>query len=375
MLNPPVGSTEFTWTPDIRSETALVFTMVDSKGRMGGTTQVYTVGVNPAGDSSCLVGHIPQTLQVHPTETTTGATETNTASASTTQSPTSSPTSGASGSSGVSGGAIAGAIIGTLLAIAVAASLLWFFWWRRRGSTSAYGGTGALPYRSRKRDNLDLMPETSEGAASAINPYPFYGVASTTPGGAPSSSNLLQENDQLDGQSYVMADAHTQPSASRPESGAPSGSSMLDRTISSPTRRKAAMAGLTTFKQPRFILHTDAEDENVPPHEDEVVELPPQYTERRMDGRPSTIAEETSSGYSMPGPSSSASTPSRAGGPLPATSTPPSLLPSIQAGVPLGEGMSASVLDGEDVSASNLLQQPIQPTPTPSPTYGKSFLP
>lgn len=52
-------------------------------------------------------------------------------------------------------------------------------------------------------------------------------------------------------------------------------------SMSSSGRRKAAIAGMTSY-QPvtRFIVHSDAED-LFPEDEAEVVELPPQYSERR----------------------------------------------------------------------------------------------
>ncbi|KAF9040546.1 hypothetical protein BJ165DRAFT_1490722 [Panaeolus papilionaceus] len=52
-------------------------------------------------------------------------------------------------------------------------------------------------------------------------------------------------------------------------------------SASTAAARKAAMAGPSTYVPSRFIIHTDADDELPPPNEDGVVELPPQYTERR----------------------------------------------------------------------------------------------
>ncbi|KAF5355845.1 hypothetical protein D9756_004124 [Leucocoprinus leucothites] len=50
-------------------------------------------------------------------------------------------------------------------------------------------------------------------------------------------------------------------------------------------QRKAAMAGASLYKSPsRIVVHTDAEDVLPPPNADGVVELPPQYTERRGGG-------------------------------------------------------------------------------------------
>lgn len=58
--------------------------------------------------------------------------------------------------------------------------------------------------------------------------------------------------------------------------------SMASTTLTA-AQRKAAMAGESNYKPPsRFILHTDIEDDLPPPNDDGVVELPPQYTERRM---------------------------------------------------------------------------------------------
>lgn len=56
------------------------------------------------------------------------------------------------------------------------------------------------------------------------------------------------------------------------------GDSSSSRDSMTPSQRKAAMA--VRYNPPtRFILHTDVEDA-VPPNEDGVVELPPQYSER-----------------------------------------------------------------------------------------------
>ncbi|KAF8168177.1 hypothetical protein B0H34DRAFT_49886 [Crassisporium funariophilum] len=51
-------------------------------------------------------------------------------------------------------------------------------------------------------------------------------------------------------------------------------------TGTSAAQRKAAMAGNTSYKPSRFVMHTDADDDLPPPNEDGVVELPPQYSER-----------------------------------------------------------------------------------------------
>lgn len=71
-----------------------------------------------------------------------------------------------------------------------------------------------------------------------------------------------------------------------------SGSTSAETTTTS-AQRKAAMAGVNAYKPTRFILHTDVEDDLPPANEDEIVELPPQYSERR--GPSSRPAESPSS--------------------------------------------------------------------------------
>jgi hypothetical protein len=41
------------------------------------------------------------------------------------------------------------------------------------------------------------------------------------------------------------------------------------------------MAGVSAYRPSRFILHTDVE-EAFPTEEEDIVELPPQYTDRRQ---------------------------------------------------------------------------------------------
>jgi len=51
--------------------------------------------------------------------------------------------------------------------------------------------------------------------------------------------------------------------------------------LSQAGRQKAAMAGVSAYRPSRFILHTDVE-EALPNDEMDIVELPPQYTDRRQ---------------------------------------------------------------------------------------------
>ncbi|KAF9481016.1 hypothetical protein BDN70DRAFT_931251 [Pholiota conissans] len=66
-----------------------------------------------------------------------------------------------------------------------------------------------------------------------------------------------------------------------PTTGQTSSNRQSTSTSTSAAQRKAAAAGVTPYKPSRFIVHTDVEDVLPPTAEEEVIELPPQYTERR----------------------------------------------------------------------------------------------
>jgi hypothetical protein len=72
------------------------------------------------------------------------------------------------------------------------------------------------------------------------------------------------------------------------------------RDSMSTAQRKAAMArGAAEYKPPRFVVHTDVEDGLPPPNEDGVVELPPQYSERRVPMDP--LPPSAGAGHHQPG--------------------------------------------------------------------------
>ena len=79
----------------------------------------------------------------------------------------------------------------------------------------------------------------------------------------------------------ALALANAQPERFSMQSSQPSAPSEVQ---SSAQQRKAAMAGVSTYTPSRFIVHTDVEDALPPPNEAGIVELPPQYSERRGPG-------------------------------------------------------------------------------------------
>ncbi|KAF7796407.1 hypothetical protein EIP86_007584, partial [Pleurotus ostreatoroseus] len=314
ILNPPKKSTEFDWLADIAGGTQLIFIMTDSKGRQGGSGPIASATITD--DSSCLDANSPASVSNFPSETvsaTSGASTSSSSGAASSAVPESSSNTGA----------IVGGVIGGLFAAFSIGVLAVFFWRRRktgrRGGRGGRGGNGgfALPFggsRERRLESVDLDAPTASTdghpTAHVIQPYPYMQadtLAATAADGAvsyamtPSAQNLLMQGRGQDArydasrfsalhdpdpfsptaQSTLRQSQHTHQLSS--ESGGMSTvvGSAGDRrsSVSSTARRKAAMAGMPSYKPTRYILHTDLEETQEEPGD--VIELPPQYSERR----------------------------------------------------------------------------------------------
>ncbi|EED82753.1 predicted protein [Postia placenta Mad-698-R] len=290
VLNPPTGPPDFEWIANIKASTSMLFLMVDSKGRQGGSTPIDQVGVT--NDATCLTGSYPSSLAVHPSATFTSSS----ASATSTSTP-----SGSSSKSSVSGGAIAGGVIGGIVGLAAIALLAYYFLRRNRRTRGRFYDDGVYQaYRAgrSKKQNVDLVHETSEDAPPAIvQPYPLFNPSEFGDGsdlGAVSSvSNLIQPGSHPGYMPYThsthsrqMSDGTSAFPESMPGLRDSFSSSSNAQSISSGARRKAAMAGMPAYQPPaRFILHTDAED---------VIELPPQYSAFRAPSATAQSADEAS---------------------------------------------------------------------------------
>ncbi|KAF8078693.1 hypothetical protein FPV67DRAFT_1604133 [Lyophyllum atratum] len=339
ILQPPMGSTSFSWTANVAAGTSLLFTMVDAVGRNGGTSDVKTVGITD--DMTCLNNASPSSTATGSTSTS-NPTSTKTPSPSDTSSP--SPTSTSEPENKTSIAAIAGTVIGALIFLAVTITLGLFCLRKRRDSNSR-----------RSRTELDLTYDPTH--APSNYPYPSAAAAAASasplplmPGGAayeynpfvdsPQPQQPYQQSDygsasQYQPSQYQSPSQYQAPSQYQPSSQsqyAPShypqrsfgsdadpfnpytashgpppaaiqpfdlhnSDQSSSRDSMTTTQRKAALAGVSTYTPSRFIVHTDVEDELPPPNQDGVVELPPQYSERR--GRPATSAP-TSSSYGSP---------------------------------------------------------------------------
>lgn len=56
---------------------------------------------------------------------------------------------------------------------------------------------------------------------------------------------------------------------------------LMSRDSTLTSQRKAGLTGATAYKPSGFVVHIDADDDLPQPNDDGVVELPPQYSERR----------------------------------------------------------------------------------------------
>ncbi|GJE87649.1 SKG6 domain-containing protein [Phanerochaete sordida] len=308
VLDPPTGPTTYEWIADLAGGSNVMWIMSDSQGRKGGSSDVKLVGISD--DTTCLNANSPTSLSVMPSAT--ASLSASSAGASSSAAP--GDASGGSSKTSSDTGAIVGGVFAGLFAIATIIAVTLFFLRRRKNRSTSYYDENYKPRRGGRLESVDLdAPVAMEDghAASVISPYPYAGsVASLSQaGGRASTHNMAASSHQLlpmgasassqhDRQTEYdtnLTNPYSAPSESAYSRHRPSGSelggmSTADRSstyqgaetasMTSSARRKAAMAGETTYRPTRFIVHQDLE-EAVPEDEGEVVELPPQYSERR----------------------------------------------------------------------------------------------
>ncbi|KIY64208.1 hypothetical protein CYLTODRAFT_381161 [Cylindrobasidium torrendii FP15055 ss-10] len=276
----PKGATSYDWTADVWNGTQLIILVTDADGRAGGSSDVKTVGMSD--DQSCMSASSPSV--------TGTATPSSTAITSTSK-----------GSTPI--GAIAGTVLGVLLFFAIIITL-GLFCLRQRSERKSAGAAGPnTPWggspqfgKPQRVSNYDVDLSDDVPASS----YPLYSDAER--GGYPPNSGIRISTSNL-------APATGNPFVSPGESSHERHSSVDPYLVPTPTatmssaQRKATMAQVDDFRPPgRFVLHTDVAD--VIPPEDDVVDLPPQYSDRRA---PLDLGV-TPPYEAAPAPSSSAST-------------------------------------------------------------------
>ena len=219
----------------------------------GGSSDIKLVGAS--GDGSCLNSTYPTSTSNPPTPT------------SSTNSSTSSTSQSDKKSSGPNAVTLALASLGGVLALAIAAALIFFYFQRKRKRENAYS-EGSYPYRGKRgsrRVSLDLeeprpVDDTRDDqTVSYITPF--------------SDTQAASSSDHLRHSREDFQDGHLVPPRSR--------------ATSSNGRSKASQAG--SFRNPRFIVHTDVEDAIPEDGDEEVIELPPTYSERRGPAPPSMV--------------------------------------------------------------------------------------
>lgn len=230
-------------------------TLIAQQPRSGGSSDVKLVGVSD--DNSCLNSTSPSSTSNPPTATS---------SPGSSSSPGTSPSQGHPGGSGPpSTVAIALGSLGAVLALALVGALIFFYFQRKKKRESAYS-EGVYSYRGKRgsrKMSLDLeeprpVDHTDDDqAVSHITPFSHSH-------GATSSDHLRHSREDLQ-------DADLAPP------GPPS----------STGRSKASQAG--SFRQPRYVVHTDVEDAIPEDGDHDIIELPPTYSERRGPA-PSTVA-------------------------------------------------------------------------------------
>ncbi|KAG9015356.1 hypothetical protein FRB93_013056 [Tulasnella sp. JGI-2019a] len=250
LLYPPVGSTSFNWTADVKSGTSIVLSLFDAQGRTGGATDLLTVG--SSNDATCIDSSSPaSTITSNPSSTGSSP------------SATDSNSSGDSNTGAIIGGSVAAAIV----SLAIVGLLILFFMRKRRNKndtphiSTQFGG---------KRQSLEPHMESGvlhePSAVDNYEPVPFM---------LPPSSASGRTSDY--GQ-YPPGSAHGDTEAS----GSVAGGGVAAVGSAGYNKRTEAYRGSrrSTENTPtRFIIHSDAgevpdaqEDE-----EPETVELPPQY--------------------------------------------------------------------------------------------------
>ena len=279
----------------------MIFSMQDAQGRQGGTSDIRVVGLSD--DSSCLNNRSPSSTPGAPSPTSSGSTSTSGSSHPAAPPP-----------HGISIASIAGTVIGALLFLAIVITLVLFFLRKKLDSRTSGNIRGFI--RTPPESEIDLTYDP--GQAPVVTPYsvrqnhdpglaphPYY------PNTHPSFANTFQaphlashyqtpsQYQHPDSEAFRspshLAPGYLSENAVSDSSGlslprtefepipqtTPGQSASASRNSMSTSRRKSAMTGVSAYKPSRFVVHTDAEDELPQPNDDGVVELPPQYSERR----------------------------------------------------------------------------------------------
>ncbi|KAI9573022.1 hypothetical protein HD554DRAFT_2311399 [Boletus coccyginus] len=262
----------FTWVSDIAAGITVVFTMTDAQGRSGGSSDAEMV--NPSNNAGCLNTNSPSST-VNPV------------ASSTVVSSSTSPPTQTSTSSGMSLGTIVGVAVGTVVAVAAIVALAVFCLKRRGRSRDRVAPIQIL----RHGNSVELDPGIDRFQHRSIYPFP-YQTDSVSRLAFPVILNPPAMPEPYQGTSSTSSPIptseapYTHQRHSRANSGTDSFAAFGDidnSHTSSSGRTKAAMTGVPSHQpQPatRIVVHSDAEDLVPEVAVDDVIELPPRYSER-----------------------------------------------------------------------------------------------
>jgi len=240
VLHPPSGQNSYAWQDVLAAGTSVVFAMIDAQGRSGGASDILTSGTS--NDNSCLNSSSPSSTSGAP-----------------------SATSSSSHSSGTSSTTIGLGVLGGVVGLAIIVALIIFYFRRWSRSQRSFSSIGA--YRSKSTshgvqpvnlmDNPDHVSDPDPELIAHVTPYSYQASIA-------GSSNQAYSRANFDDPDFAALSA-------LPQSQSP----ITEMS-------KAQRAGVRDYnRQQRLILHTDVEDAVPDDQDQDVIELPPQYNERR----------------------------------------------------------------------------------------------
>ncbi|KAL4266988.1 hypothetical protein AB1N83_001178 [Pleurotus pulmonarius] len=249
VLHPPEGPS-YNWTANVAAGTPIIFTMIDSLGRNGGTADIRLVRITNDTSRSCLDASVT-------------------------------PMPSTSGPRKLSAGVIAAIVICVVLGLASlpVVAILFIRYERRRSAQNDPRASNHV---------IDLTGGMSS-AASSVRPGMSSANEQSSVHTPQPQPFMLTTRDPIRSSSNSSTPNRTLSKVSQPR--VDSGSTTLETTIRSggPSR--------TSTQHSRVILHSDMEEvEDVEPGE--VVELPPQYFDRRGNSGYTSV-ESSSRGTSF----------------------------------------------------------------------------
>ncbi|KAJ8072002.1 hypothetical protein AAF712_009652 [Marasmius tenuissimus] len=226
----PSDATSFNWKANITAQTEVVFSIIDSKGRIGGTDIMRRVA--PSSDSTCLLS--------------TGGGGTGTGDGS------SNNQDDKEGQKLLSVGAIAGIAVGGAVIACILIGIVWCIMRRRS--------------KSKRPRALDLSDDFTHNAQTSHTNLPnSYAPVPYSAGPGPAV--------------FVAPGASASTASFRPDHLGPSTPSASLSATSPPQSQyddgPTSSSGQGTSSSRRFIVHRDIDEGDAP------IDLPPQYSDRR----------------------------------------------------------------------------------------------